>query len=201
MAEAPDTRAADTRERILTAAEDLLRRYGPAKTTVADVARALHMSHANVYRHFASKADLQDAVARRWLHGLIEPLSPIVAGPGPADRRLEAWLLALAAAKRQKVHGDPEMFATYHAIVEAARDVVAEHVAELRRQVAAILRDGVAQGCFRVEDPDAAAMSVLEATLRHHHPQHVLAEGGQDRTPELRRIIALLTAGLRAGVV
>ncbi len=59
-----------TRERILTAAEELLRRHGPAKTTVADVARALGMSHANVYRHFASKAELRDVVAERWLHSV-----------------------------------------------------------------------------------------------------------------------------------
>ncbi|MBW8856399.1 MAG: helix-turn-helix transcriptional regulator, partial [Bradyrhizobium sp.] len=70
----PEGRAADTRERILTAAEELLRRHGLAKATVVDVARALEMSHANVYRHFASKTELQDAVAHRWLERIMTPL-------------------------------------------------------------------------------------------------------------------------------
>lgn len=41
-----------TSERIRNAAEEVLHRYGPAKTTVADVARALGVGHGRVYRHF-----------------------------------------------------------------------------------------------------------------------------------------------------
>ena len=37
--------AALTPDRILDAAEEALTRYGPAKTTVVDVARALGVSH------------------------------------------------------------------------------------------------------------------------------------------------------------
>ena len=51
-----------TPDRILDAAEETLTRFGPAKTTVVDVARALGVSHGSVYRHFASKAALRDAV-------------------------------------------------------------------------------------------------------------------------------------------
>jgi AcrR family transcriptional regulator len=35
-----------TRDRILATAEDVIRRFGPAKATVVDVARALGVSHA-----------------------------------------------------------------------------------------------------------------------------------------------------------
>ena len=48
----------DARTRILDAAVDQLRRHGPAKTGVVDVARALGVSHAAVYRYFASKDEL-----------------------------------------------------------------------------------------------------------------------------------------------
>ncbi len=41
--------------RILDAAERLFRHYGYSKTTVADVARDLGMSPANIYRFFASR--------------------------------------------------------------------------------------------------------------------------------------------------
>src|SRR5512144_414821 len=56
-----------TRERILEAAEDVLRRFGPSKATVVDVARVLEVSHGSVYRHFPSKAALRDGVAELWL--------------------------------------------------------------------------------------------------------------------------------------
>src|SRR4051794_40722464 len=62
----PEKKSPEPRARILGAAGGLRRRRAPAKTGVVDVARALEMSHANVYRHFASKTELQDAVAQRW---------------------------------------------------------------------------------------------------------------------------------------
>ena len=72
------TEAVLTQERILETAEDVLRRFGPAKATVVDVARALDVSHGSVYRHFLSKAALRDAVAERWL----ARISRAVAGGG-----------------------------------------------------------------------------------------------------------------------
>jgi pyridoxal biosynthesis lyase PdxS len=67
----------------------------------------------------------------------------------------------------------------------------------MRRQVARIIADGVAQGAFRAVDPDATAAAVLHATLAFHHPQHVL-----ERTADpagLAAVLALVVAGLRAG--
>jgi AcrR family transcriptional regulator len=197
----PESRSSDTRDRILNAAEDLLRRHGIAKTTVVDVARALDMSHANVYRHFASKTELQDAVAKRWLKKIMEPLRVIVAEKGSATDRLERWVLTLAAAKRAKVLSDPELFATYHAIAHEARDVVEAHVAELSEHVATIIRDGVARAEFKVKDADAAAMAVLNATARFHHPYHVKESGGRDTSAEIRAVLNLVHAGLRAGTL
>jgi AcrR family transcriptional regulator len=202
----PDGRSSETRERILKAAEDLLRRHGPAKTTVVDVARALDMSHANVYRHFASKTELQDAVANRWLQAISRPLKEIARGEGPyakkgASARLEQWVLALAAAKQRKVLDDPELFATYHAVAVAARDVAEAHVQELRDQVAAIIREGVTEGEFKVADPDAAATAVLGATIRFHHPHHVKESQGRIDPKEIRTLLKLVLAGLRAGAL
>lgn len=45
---------------------EVLRRFGPQKANLVDVARALEVSHGTIYRHFASKAALRDAVAQRW---------------------------------------------------------------------------------------------------------------------------------------
>lgn len=189
-----------TRERILLAAEAMLRRHGPAKTTVVDVARALGMSHANVYRHFPSKAALNDAVAERWLQRVSTPLGLIADAPGTASERLESWVVALVAAKRRKVLEDPEMFATYQAVAAAARDVVEAHRAALRGQLVSIIADGVASGEFAETNAAEAASAVFDATARFHHPAHVRDAAGRDEAEEekaLRRVVRLLVAGLR----
>src|SRR6266540_155570 len=117
-----------TPERILEAAEDVLRRYGPAKANVVDVARALGVSHGSVYRHFPSKAALRDAVTERWLIGISEPLEAVADEEGPAPERLQRWLDLLVGSKRSKALGDPELFATYVELTADARDVVKAHV-------------------------------------------------------------------------
>ncbi len=161
-----------TQERILEAAEDVLRRYGPAKATVVDVARALGVSHGSVYRHFPSKAALRDAVMERWLTRVSAPLTRIADEDGPAPERLRRWFACLIAAKRAKVLDDPEMFATYNALAADAREVVAEHVATLSANLARILADGVAQGVYDVDNPASAGAALLTATSRFHHPAH-----------------------------
>ena len=119
--------AALTPDRILDAAEEVLRRYGPQKTTVVDVARALDVSHGTIYRHYPSKQALRDAVTRRWLHRVVVPLQAIAEERGPAPARLRRWFDALIAHKRRKLLNEPELFATYHALAEDAREVIGEH--------------------------------------------------------------------------
>ncbi len=79
-----------TPERILEVTEDVLRRFGLAKATVVDVARALDVSHGSVYRHFPSKASLRDAVAKRWLERVSTPLEKIAEASGTGARPARA---------------------------------------------------------------------------------------------------------------
>ena len=61
MTDVIDHTETDVRERILVTAERLFREIGYQKTTVADIAKALRMSSANVYRFF----ELQKVDQRR----------------------------------------------------------------------------------------------------------------------------------------
>ncbi len=187
-----------TADRILEASEDVLRRYGPAKATVVDVARALGVSHGSVYRHFPSKAALRDAVTERWLHRVSDPLDEIARGPGPAAERLVRWLDALVAAKRTKALEDPELFATYMELVADAREVVGAHVATLVAQLERIVADGVQRGEFAAADPAAEARAVLDATGRFHNPAHAAEWGDPGIDAAYAAVRDLVLRGLAA---
>jgi len=161
-----------TPERILEAAEDVLRRFGPTKATVVDVARALDVSHGSVYRHFPSKAALRDAVTEQWLARISAPLADVAAEDGSAPERLRRWLDLLIASKRSRALDDPELFATYMTLVAEARDVVKVHVDHLVEQLTRIITEGVARGEFTVADPHSAARAVFDATACFHNPAH-----------------------------
>ena len=187
-----------TSERILEVTEDVLRRYGLAKATVVDVARALDVSHGSVYRHFPSKASLREAVAKRWLDRVSAPLEEIAAEPGPARAKLERWLRALFDAKHKRVCEDPEMFATYLTLAREACKVVRAHKEHLINQVESILTDGVAQGAFQIDDVKAAAGAIFDATSRFHHPAH--SDEWNDPSHEARQdaVLTILLRGLDA---
>jgi AcrR family transcriptional regulator len=193
------TDAVLTPERILEAAEDALRRYGPAKANVVDVARALGVSHGSVYRHFESKAALRDAVTDRWLHRIGDPLEKIVAEDGPAADRLRRWLVKLSKAKRKKALDDPELFATYMALVADAREVVDRHVHHLVAQIAQIIGDGVEQGEFSADDPEAVARAIFDATTRFHNPAFASQWSDPGLDDALESVWVLLLGGLQQG--
>jgi AcrR family transcriptional regulator len=187
-----------TRERILETAEDVIRRFGPAKATVVDVARALGVSHGSVYRHFPSKAALRDAVSARWLARISEPLAAVAQSGGSARTRLRRWFDVLFEAKRGRALEDPELFATYVGLAAQARDVVAAHVAELTGQIERIVADGVARGEFDVADAAEAAKAAFDATSRFHNPAHAAEWAEPHAGAAFERVWHLVARGLEA---
>lgn len=187
-----------TPERILEATEEVLRRYGLAKATVVDVARALDVSHGSVYRHFPSKASLRQAVVKRWLDRANAPLQKIAETTGPAPARLEKWLRAMIDVKYKKVTEDPEMFATYLTLAQEACEAVKAHKERLVDQVAHIISDGVKQGAFQVADAKTAARAVFDATTRYHHPAHSDDWKDPARPARIDALLGLLLRGLEA---
>lgn len=171
-----------TPDRIIAAAEDALRRYGPGKATVLDVAQALGVSHGSVYRHFASKAALRDAVLQRWLTRVTVPLQTITTSRAAPPARLRQWLTTLRAIKRDKALGEPELFATYSVLAAGSRVVIGEYVAQLLQQIASIVAAGTAGGDFRKLDPVPTALAIFDATSRFHYPgmAHLWDRPGED---------------------
>ncbi|MEW2133638.1 TetR family transcriptional regulator [Streptomyces sp. NPDC005435] len=187
-----------TAERILEATEEVLRRHGPAKATVVDVARALGVSHGSVYRHFRTKAALREAVTKRWLDRTSLTLAGIAGAPGPAEERLRDWLSALFEAKRHKAGDDPELFATYSVLADESGATVGEHITDLTTQLTAIIEAGVDAGAFRPADPSAEARAVFQATARFHDPCHAREWQRPEIETDFEAVVGLLIRGLRA---
>ncbi|TQM83508.1 TetR family transcriptional regulator [Saccharothrix saharensis] len=187
-----------TAEVILSTTEDVLRRFGPAKATVVDVARALGVSHGSVYRHFPTKTALREAVTQRWLDRAHAGLSELAAADTPAPRRLRDWLSALFEAKRRKALGDPELFATFSVLVDENSAVVAAHIAAMVEDLTRIVADGVASGDFTTPDPAVSAKAVFDATARFHDPAHAADWSAPDVDAAFDAVVSLLVAGLRS---
>ncbi|MDH6570508.1 AcrR family transcriptional regulator [Streptomyces sp. SAI-117] len=194
----PPTLETLTAERILEATEEVLRRHGPAKATVVDVARALGVSHGSVYRHFRTKAALREAVTKRWLDRATGMLAEIAAQDRDPEARLRDWLAALFEAKRRKAGDDPELFATYTVLTGENVTAVIEHLTELTGQLTRVVQDGIDAGTFTVPDPAVAALAVFQATGRFHDPCYAGEWEQPGVQQEFTSLVDLLVRGLTA---
>jgi AcrR family transcriptional regulator len=186
-------------ETIVSATEEVLRRHGPEKTTVLDVARLLGVSHGSVYRHFPSKAALREAVIRRWLDRVREDLDAAVqdSGSAPPDR-LRSLLTTMFAAKRAKAREDPELFATFRVLAAEHSTVSSAHVDFLLSRIRAVVADGIAGGDFAPGEPEVIARAVYNATNRFHDPRHAAEWRAPGAEAESEGVISLILNGIRA---
>ncbi len=186
-------------EAIVSAAEEVLRRHGPEKTTVLDVARQLGVSHGSVYRHFPSKAALREAVIRRWLDRVRDDLATVVHDSElPPPDRLRGLLTTMFATKRARAREDPELFATFLVLATEHSTVSSAHVAFLLAQIRAIVVDGVASGDFAPGEPEVIARAILNATSRFHDPAHAAEWRSPEVEAQSEAVISLILNGIRA---
>jgi AcrR family transcriptional regulator len=163
----------DPRTRILDEAERLFRHYGYTKTTVADIARDLGMSPANVYRFFASKAAIHEALADRMVAEREIATLKIARLPLPAADRLRIFVVEAHKATvatmldQQKVH---EMVSV---ALDEQWPVIERHLDRMNGILAIIIKDGMASGEFAANDPDLAARCFLASCVSVCHPQVV----------------------------
>ena len=159
-----------TKEQILVATEEALRRFGVAKTSVIDVARILNVSRGTIYRHFKSKNELLEGVTEKWLdEKIIKPLTDVcndTSMEGP--QHLQSYLRTLIELKHHYAREDEEMFKMYAKVTDEAADLIYKHVNHIIDQMGEIIiRSGIES-----EDPSCLARTVFYATIRFHHPAH-----------------------------
>jgi AcrR family transcriptional regulator len=186
-----------TKETILDAAEQVFRRYGPDKTSVVDVARALQVSHGSLYRHFPSKTALREAVTERWLHSITHQLKVISdRSDGSASERLRLWFDTLFQNKRTSATDDPEMFAMYTAVTLQGVEMILAHVEHLILQISRIIEAGIQSGEFQSGRSEDIAKAIFISTSRFHHPAHSYEWSTAAIKQELDLVWNLILSGL-----
>ncbi|MCX7319811.1 MAG: TetR family transcriptional regulator [Hyphomicrobiales bacterium] len=185
----------DMRTRIVVTAEKLFRELGYQKTTVADIAKLLRMSPANVYRFFDSKKSIISAVAKR-LMGEVEVASrAIVAQPLPAPQRLRELLVTIHQMNSERYVGDAKLHEMVSIAMEESWDVCMAHMEFITEAIGQVVADGAAKGEFHAPDLQLAAMCASTAMMRYFHPQMIAQCVGKPG-PTLDQMVDFVLAGL-----
>jgi AcrR family transcriptional regulator len=186
---------ADMRQRILVAAERLFREIGYQKTTVADIAKVLRMSPANVYRFFDSKKAIHQGVARHLMGEVETAAQAIATGRGPAELRLRELLASVHRMNAERYVGDSKLHEMVAIAMEESWEVCVAHMECITTTIAELIAQGVATGEFDAPDVPLAAMCTCTAMMRFFHPQ-MIAQCAEKPGPTLDQMIDFVLAGL-----
>ena len=185
----------DTRRRIVETAERFFREIGYQKTTVADIARALRMSPANVYRFFESKKAINEAVAERLFAEIEAALDPILDGPGTPPERLAAMIEATHRMTVERYTDQHRLHEMVEVALTESWQVVHGHIGRMAARFERLVREGMEAGCFAPGDPYAAARCAQVALIRFFHPGMVV-QCASEPGPTLEEMTRFVLAGL-----
>jgi AcrR family transcriptional regulator len=187
----------DTRERILVVAERLFREIGYQKTTVADIAKVLRMSPANVYRFFDSKKAIHEGVARGLMGEVEDAAQAIAIRSGPAADRLRELMTSIHRMNSERYVGDSKLHEMVEIAMEESWEVCVAHMERITQTIGAVIAEGAASGEFEAPDVPLAAMCACTAMMRFFHPQ-MIAQCVNKPGPSLDQMIDFVIAGLAA---
>lgn len=184
--------------RILEAAERVFRQYGYAKTTVADIAKELGMSTANIYRFFGSKVEIHQALCSRMLNASYEMALHCAALPVSAEERLREYAMGQYRFTVETMLDSEKVHEMVIIAIERDWHVIDQYIDRLQAVVRDIIADGMAAGEFKPGDAELAARCFGAATSSLHHPQLVSQCIGKGNRAMPEELIDFAIRALRA---
>jgi TetR/AcrR family transcriptional repressor of the ameABC operon len=196
MARRPRRKAEETREDILSMAEMLFRERGFVAVAIADIAGALHMSPANVFKHFHSKAALVDAIAERHLGNATERFASLGEDLPPKEQLLR-FVLRLLESHLQDIQKNPYIFEMVVSTIEAKLEAGNRYRARIEEKLGEIIREGMSEGSYHCRDSESAARTVADVLACVLHPILIARDDKETLVHRAEEIVCFVDAALQ----
>ncbi|APG88180.1 transcriptional regulator protein, TetR family (plasmid) [Sinorhizobium americanum CCGM7] len=201
MSEPADSSIETTRQeniaRILDSAERLFRHYGYTKTNVADIARDLGMSPANIYRFFSSKTEIHQALCARMLEASYQQASEICRLPVSATERLRRYVLAQHRMTVETMLDEQKVHEMVVVAIEQEWHVIEKHLDRIDKLLAGVIREGIEAGEFAKQDAGVAARCFGASIVTLCHPQIVAQCLAKENRPTPDELIEFAIKALK----
>src|ERR1700731_3838848 len=170
-----ESKEKDTHRQILEVAERLFRQIGFQKTRVAEMGRELHMSPANVYRFFATKSEINEAVCLDILGRIEAEVEKIAASRGTAAQRMRNLIGSVEKTHSKLYMSDRKLHELIEAAITENWTVMRKHNQRMAGILEQIIASGMAAGEFH---PGDAAPRACPCQRRVHSLLSSTPDGG-----------------------
>lgn len=197
--------AEDRRQQILEVAVELFSQKGFRGTTTKEIALAAGVNEAIIYRHFATKSDLYDAIMdQKATSPLVKSMQETVSQAMEAgDDRLVFETMAFHMLEFHDHDESAMRLLLYSALEghELAERIFRNHILRTHRQMAEYVQRRIDEGAFREVDPLTAVRGFLGMLISQvMHRKFFEREGGPvtnlSNSEAARRFSDLILAAL-----
>jgi AcrR family transcriptional regulator len=185
----PGDKAADERDRLLTAAMEVLRRSGWWGFKVESVLRQAGLSTRSFYRHFDKKSDLLLALLEFELGGAAIALDRVTAAADTPSAKVRAYVTAtIDMAYRADLAKPSSLFASHwRELLPEYPDAIDRCLQRMMAPLVEAITEGKTRGELQSDDPVADAWAVFYLVASMTADQ--AAMGGRTPREDLEHIV------------
>jgi AcrR family transcriptional regulator len=163
---------------------------------VADIAKVLKMSPANVYRFFDSKTAIHQGVACRLMSEVEAAVTIIAAEPLSPKDRLREILATIHHMNAERYVGDARLHEMVELAMEESWEICDAHISRLGAAVGQVIGEGVVAGQFNPCDVEVTAKCLCTAMCRFFHPQMIASPCAKGIDPTLEQMIEFVIGAI-----
>ncbi len=155
----------DQKTSVVQAAAQVIQQFGFEKTTMSDIAKALHMSKSSLYHYFTRKEDIYLEVLRNECSELRDEFSKAIEAEPTPEGKFRAYILTRTEMYRRKLKQHMEFVEATTERYELLLKIHEMFDADEIRIISGILEQGNVSGRFAVKDVQTVA-SVMVIAFR-----------------------------------
>lgn len=160
----------DISEIILNSAKTIFARYGFKKTTMDEIAQAARKGKSSIYHYFKSKEDIFKAIVEKEANELSAAIAKAISTETTSEKKIRAYVLT-----RMKVINNltnlysalKDEYLEHYSFIENVR---VKYDTEEVNTIKGILKTGVEEGDFKIEDINLTAFALVTALKGLEYP-------------------------------
>lgn len=162
--------SSDTRSAIISAAQSIFARFGFRKTTVDEIARAAHKAKSSIYRYFKSKEEIFRTIVEKESQILKEKIEKSINAQSNPKEKIRAYVITRMRVLKKLANfysALKDEYLEHYAFIETIRK---KYFKDEIKVIEKILKAGVEQGVFVIEDLKLTAFAIVVALKGLEYP-------------------------------
>jgi AcrR family transcriptional regulator len=187
---------ANARDLILETAGRIFSRFGFKKTTMDEIARALHRAKSSIYYYFKSKEEIFKSIVETESRLMREEIQREIEKKSNPDDKLKAYVIARIRTLNRLANYYSALKDDYLENYSFIEEIREEHLRNEIQAIKRILAEGVKKGLFAVANLKKTAIAILTA-LKGLESHIILESKHHEIEPIIDNLLFILFNGIR----